>query len=112
MKMSNEVLLDIKEETFSFCELLLSLEDNFPSDLTEREKKADWSLAGGKLWRLSSFWDADDRHKFPRGKYCSLMTTFMILQRNEITFFGNVFRTLLLMLSALGLFLFFSELMT
>lgn len=39
MKMSNEVLLDIKEETFSFCELLLSLEDNFPSDLTERERR-------------------------------------------------------------------------
>lgn len=44
---------------------VLSPEDDFDSNLTERREKGDWARTGGYVWTHSSFRDANDRRKFP-----------------------------------------------
>lgn len=43
-----EAVLNVREKTVSFCKLLQSLDHVFISDLFERRKTANWSIAARK----------------------------------------------------------------
>lgn len=74
--------LKIKGKIITFRKVLQFLENASLSDRVERWKSVDWSIGGGKLWRLSSFRNEDN--------YCSLLTALMILQREENRFFRRI----------------------
>lgn len=59
-----EIIVEIKAKTISFCKLSRSLENHFLNELTEGRKKANLSITGGKLQRLSSSRDADSHRNF------------------------------------------------
>lgn len=62
----SKAMQEVRKKNIGFGELFESLDNNFLSDLAELREKVEWTEPGGQLWGLISFWNASDRHMFPR----------------------------------------------